>query len=43
MYLFVAYYVNMDTDEEISRSIEIESQLFDTEKRDLRLCYEQSL
>jgi hypothetical protein len=28
MYLFVAHYINMDTDEEIKRKIEIEEQFF---------------
>ncbi len=32
MYLFEAHYSNMDTNEEISRKIEIEAQFFDTEK-----------
>jgi len=29
MYLFVAHYINMDTDAKVSRNIEIDSQLLD--------------
>ena len=32
MYLFVAYYINMNTDEERSKTIEIDSQFFDSVK-----------
>lgn len=32
MYLFLAHYTNMDNDTEIKRKIEIEAQLFDSER-----------
>ena len=32
MYLFVAHYINMETDEERSKTIEIEGQFFETER-----------
>ena len=32
MYLFVAHYTNMDTDEEIQKKIEFEAQFFDNER-----------
>ena len=32
MYLFVAHYINMETDEERTKAIEIEGQFFDSEK-----------
>ena len=32
MYLFVAHYINMDTDEERTKAIEIEGQFFDSVK-----------
>ena len=32
MDLFVAHYINMDTDEEIKRKIEIEEQFFESER-----------
>lgn len=35
MYLFTAHYINMDTDEKITRSIEFDGQFFDSEKE----CY----
>lgn len=35
MYLFEAHYINMDTDKEITRSIEFDGQFFDSEKE----CY----
>ncbi len=35
MYLFEAHYINMDTDEKITRSVEFNGQFFDTEKE----CY----
>lgn len=30
MYLFVAHYINMETNEEVSRKIEIDGQFFDS-------------
>ena len=35
MYLFEAHYINMDTDEEFTRSIEFDGQFLDSEKE----CY----
>ena len=32
MYLFVAHYINMETDKERTKAIEIEGQFFDSEK-----------
>ena len=32
MYLFVAHYINMETDEERAKAIEIEGQFFENEK-----------
>lgn len=32
MYLFLAHYINMDTDAKITRNIEFDGQFFDTEK-----------
>ena len=32
MYLFEAHYMNMDTDEEITRPIEFDNQFLDSEK-----------
>ena len=32
MYLFVAHYINMETDKERTKAIEIEDQFFDSEK-----------
>ena len=35
MYIFEAHYTNVDTEKEITRKIEVDSQVFDTEKE----CY----
>ena len=32
MYLFVAHYINMDNDTEVSKSIEFDGQFFDSER-----------
>ena len=32
MYLFIAHYINMETDKERAKAIEIEGQFFDSEK-----------
>ena len=32
MYLFVAHYINMDNDTEVSKSIELDGQFFDSER-----------
>lgn len=32
MYLFEAHYINMDTDEEITKTIEFDGQFFDSKK-----------
>jgi hypothetical protein len=32
MYLFIAHYINMDTDKKVSKKIEIDSQFFNSEK-----------
>ena len=32
MYLFIAHYINMDTDEKRSKTIEIDGQFFENEK-----------
>ena len=32
MYLFLAHYINMDTDTETTKKIEFDGQFFDTEK-----------
>lgn len=32
MYLFLAHYINMDSDTEITKKIEFDGQFFDTEK-----------
>ena len=43
MYLFVAHYINMDTDEEIKRKIEIEEQFFLKRERKSSVCNGESI
>lgn len=32
MYLFIAHYINMDTNEKVSKKIEFDGQFFDSER-----------
>ena len=45
MYLFVAHYSNMDTDEEVSRTIELDSQFYGNEREvyiwAMRIAYDK--